>query len=272
MSALSEPTVAWEPVTPRGVAAFARASFGRLFFFQALVALLAAAAVFWFLEAGILPTLNAAIDALPDQGQIHHQQLEWHGESPLLLAEGNLLAFTVDLNHGGEIRSPADFQFEFGTNSVRILSLFDPDELAYPPDYEPHTVIPFNRPDLRPLWDAWRPDLVGALLVATFLGLLLTWFVLATLYSIPAWIIGFFCHRRMNLLAAWRLSGAALLPGAILVSLGLVAYVLGICDVLQFLFLFGLHFVVGWVYLFVAPMFLERAGPKTAKGNPFASK
>ena len=133
MSAFTEPACAWEPITPRGVAAFARASFGRLFFVQALVAVLAAAAVFWFLDNGIFPTVDDAMDALPAQGQILHGRLEWHDESPVLLAEGDLLAFSVDLDHAGDIRSPADFQFEFGTNSVVILSLFGPAELFYPP-------------------------------------------------------------------------------------------------------------------------------------------
>ena len=36
MSVFTEASFAWEPITPRGVAAFARASFERLFVVQAL--------------------------------------------------------------------------------------------------------------------------------------------------------------------------------------------------------------------------------------------
>ncbi len=43
MSVPAEPTAAWEPFTPRGVAAFAGAGFGRLLLVQFIVALLAAA-------------------------------------------------------------------------------------------------------------------------------------------------------------------------------------------------------------------------------------
>ena len=271
MSALSEPTFAWEPVTPRGVAAFARASFSRLFLVHALVAGLATCAVIFFLEQGIFPTLDDAIEALPEQGSILHGQLQWSGDSPALLAEGNILAFDVDLDHSGDLRSPADFQFEFGTNTVIILSLFGPAEFDYPPDYAPNTFIPANRTDLRPIWDAWRPDLVGLVAVGTFVGLLVTWFILATVYCLPVWLIGFFANRQLGLLASWRLAGASLMPGAILFSCTLVAYELGVCDLLQFLYVFGLHFVVGWIYLFVAPMFLNRGGPTPAKGNPFKS-
>ena len=71
MSAFKEPAFAWEPITPRGVAAFARASFERLFVVQAVVALLGAAAIVWVLSNGIFPTIDAAIAQLPDTGQIH---------------------------------------------------------------------------------------------------------------------------------------------------------------------------------------------------------
>ena len=119
MSAFTEPAFAWQPITPRGVAAFARASFERLFVMQSVAALLGAATVVWLLSDGIYPTINAAIGKLPEAGQIHSGKLEWREDSPVLLAEGRILALSVDLEHGGALRSPADFQFEFGRDSVR---------------------------------------------------------------------------------------------------------------------------------------------------------
>src|SRR5208283_2354856 len=117
--------------TPRGVAAFARASFERLLVVQAVVALLGAAAVVWLLSDGVFPTINAAIGELPEAGQIHSGKLDWREDSPVLLAEGRILALSVDLEHGGALRSPADFQFEFGRDSIRVFSLFGETELAY---------------------------------------------------------------------------------------------------------------------------------------------
>ena len=61
VSAWREPSFAWEPLTPRGVAAFARASFERLFIVQGLFALLAAAAVVWVLSDGVFPVIDDAI-------------------------------------------------------------------------------------------------------------------------------------------------------------------------------------------------------------------
>ena len=264
MSAFTEPAFAWEPITPRGVAAFARASFERLFVVQAIVALLAAAAVVWTLSNGIFPTIDAAIAELPEVGEIHSGKLDWRDDSPVLLAEGHILAFSVDLEHGGALRSPADFQFEFGRDSLRIFSLFGETEVNYPPGY----IIAANQIDARPAWGAWKPDILGLAAIGVFFGLLLIWAVLATLYFLPVWLICLFSNRDLNFRASWKLAGAALMPGALLLSLSLVLYELEGFDVIQLCLAFGLHLVIGWIYLFVSPMFLHRALP-AEKQNPF---
>ena len=264
MSAFSEAAFAWEPFTPRGVAAFARASFQRLVIVQTCVALLAAAAVVWVLSNGLFPTINAAISRLPETGEIRAGKLDWRGDSPALLGEGRILAFSVDLDHGGTLRSPADFQFEFGRESVRLFSLLGDQEWPYPPGY----VLAANRTDARPAWGAWVPDILGLAAIATFFGLLLTWMLLASIYFVPVWVVCFFSNRDLGIGASWKLAGAALLPGALLLSLSLVLYALGAFDLLQLCLAFGLHFVIGWIYLFVSPMFLNRVLP-AGKKNPF---
>jgi hypothetical protein len=264
VSAFTEPAFAWEPITPRGVAAFARASFERLFVVQAVVALLGAAAIFWILSDGIFPTIDAAVGELPDAGEIHGGKLEWRDDSPVLLAEGRILAFSVDLDHGGALRSPADFQFEFGRDSVRIFSLFGETEFNYPPAY----VIAANQTDARPTWGAWAPDILGLAALGTFVGLLVMWALLATVYFVPVWLICLFSNRDLSFGASWKLAGAALMPGALLFSLALVLYDLGGFNILQLCLAFGMHLVIGWIYLFVSPMFLKRALPPEKK-NPF---
>ena len=264
VSVLAEPTFAWEPLTPRGVAAFARASFERLFIVQTLVASLAAAVVVWVLSDGIFPTISEAIQQLPEQGKISHGKLEWTEDSAYLLAEGKILSLAVDLDHAGAVRSPADFQFEFGRDSLCVISLLGQAEVAYPPEYD----FVANHRDLRPLWGAWEPNLLGLAAIGTFLGLLLTWLVLATVYCVPVWVFCFFGHRAVNLRASWKLAAAALLPGALLLSLALVLYETRAFDLVQLGFAFGMHLIIGWIYLFVAPLFLNRV-TKSASKNPF---
>ena len=267
MSAFTEPAFAWEPITPRGVAAFARASFERLFVVQAVVALLGAAALVWILSDGIFPTIDAAIGELPDTGEIHGGKLDWRDDSPVLLAEGRILAFSVDLDHGGALRSPADFQFEFGRDSVRIFYPFGETEFNYPPAY----IIAANQTDARPAWGAWAPDILGLAAIGTFVGLLVIWALLATVYCVPVWLISLFGNRDLSFRASWKLAGAALMPGALLLALALVLYDLGGFNILQLCLAFGMHLVIGWIYLFVSPLFLKRALPPEKK-NPFTQQ
>ena len=265
MSALNEPTFAWEPLTPRGVAAFARASLERLWVVQAIFAALATAGLVWFLSDGIFPVVTTVVGQLPEQGEIRTGKLDWRNESPVLLAENDLLAVSVDLEHGGQLRSPADFQLEFGRESVRVFSLFGEGELFYPAEYR----MAANRRDVRPAWGAWSPNILALAAIGTFFGLLLVWAVLATVYALPVWLVCFFWNRDLNFLASWKLAAASLMPGALLMSVALVLYEQHVFDLVQFGFAVGMHFVLGWIYLFVSPMFLKRVRP-AAKQNPFA--
>ena len=265
MSALNEPTFAWEPLTPRGVAAFAHASLERLWVVLAIFAAIAAAGLVWFLADGIFPVVTAVVSQLPEQGEIRTGKLDWHDESPLLLAENKLLAVSVDLEHGGQLRSPADFQLEFGKESVRVFSLFGEDELFYSADYR----MAVNRRDARPAWGAWSPNILALAAIGTFFGLLLVWAGLATVYAVPVWLVCFFWNRDLNFLASWKLAAASLMPGALLMSGALVLYEQHVFDLVQFCFATGMHLVLGWIYLFVSPMFLKRVLP-AATQNPFA--
>jgi len=267
VSALNEPTFAWEPLTPRGVAAFARSSLERLLIVQGIFAALAAAAAVWFLSDGVFPVVDAAISQLPEQGEIRAGKLNWHDESPALLAEGNLLAISVDMEHGGALRSPADFQFEFGRDSVCIFSLFGEGEIFYPAGY----IIAANQRDAQPAWGAWAPNFLALAAIGTFFGLLLVWAALATIYFLPVWLICFFCNRDLNFRASWKLAAASLMPGALLMSVSLVCYELQAFDQVQFCFATGMHLVIGWIYLFVSPMFLKRILPADKK-NPFTGE
>jgi hypothetical protein len=268
VSAPAEPTFAWEPITPRGVAAFARAKLSRLLLVQLIVALLAAAAAAWLLDEGCFPVIGDAIQKLPATGEIRSGKLDWPGNSPQRLAEGRILAFDVDLDHSGQINSTADVQIEFGAESVRVFSLLGYVEFFYPPN----RVAPFNRPQLEPLWGAWAAEILFFAFAATVLILLLVWWLLATVCFLPVWLLAFYANRDLRLPACWKLTGAALLPGALLMAAGLLLYGAGLLGLVALGFLFAAHFVVGWIYLFVSQFFLPRTSEARPKRNPFHAK
>jgi hypothetical protein len=270
MSAAEKSTFAWEPFTPRGVAAFAHARFGRLLLVQFIVALIAAASVVWFLDDSVFPVVKTAIQNLPDAGEIRSAKLDWRGDSPKLLAERRFLALDVDLNHSGKINSTADLQIEFGKESVRASSSLGYGYMEIP--YPPAQIILFNRPELEPLWGAWTSVILFIAAIVTTIGLLASWWLLATIYFLPVWLLGFFVNRDLNFRRSWKLSGAALLPGALLMAAGILLYDFGEVTLVQLGFIFCAHFVLGWIYLFVSLLFVPGIPAALPKGNPFVPR
>jgi hypothetical protein len=259
---------AWEPLTPRGVAVFAGAGFGRLLLVQFIVAALAAGAFVWLIDKGSFPAIGTAIQKLPAAGEIRSGRLDWHDRPPELLAEGRFLAFDVDLDHSGQISPTSDVQIEFGRETVRVFSLFGYIDWPYPKGY----IIAFNRNELEPLWGAWATELLLIASVAVTICLLLSWWLMATFYFLPVWFLGFFTNRDLNFRQSWRLAGAALMPGALLLAAAIVFYGIGFLNLISFLFAFGAHLLVGWIYLFLSLPFVPRTEAAPRRGNPFKQK
>jgi hypothetical protein len=261
---------AWQPLTPCGVAAFARAPLRRLLLVQFIFALLAATAVVWFLRTAWFPTVREAIRQLPAKGEISSGRLNWFGDSPQLLAEGHFLAFVVDTNHTGSIRSPAQTQIEFGRDDFRVISLGGYYHEFY---YANERALPFNRTDLQPWWGAWQPPILWITFGGALLWLFASWTALATIYFLPVWLGGFFANRDLTLHGSWKLAGAALMPGALLMIVTIVFYGIGALDLVQLAAGFAAHFVATWVYLIWAVWVSPKLSSGViAKQNPFATK
>lgn len=266
---------AWLPLTPQGVAAFASATSNRLMLVQFIFALAGAATAGWFVSSAWMPTIRDAIKVLPAGAQISQGALTWPGESPAVLAQGRFIGFVVDLEPRGGATLSSDIIVEFGTNHWQVSSLLGalhlPDglETAYPQGY----TIALNRDDVGPWWDAREPFIIAIAMGLGALFLLLSWGVLATLYSPLVWLLAFFGNRAANLRGSWRLAGAALMPGALFVSASIVFYGLGAFDLLRLGLAFGMHFVIGWFYLVASTLCLPRQpGIPPIGANPFDSK
>lgn len=259
---------AWQPFTSHGVAAFAASSWGRVLLAQVVAALVSAAAVLWFLHSAWFPVVGAAIQQLPDDGQIRSGQLDWLGSSPATLAENRFLAFTVDLQHTGTARPPAHLLVEFGRGDYKFFSLLGFVQGIYPRDRQ----IAFNRLELAPWWGAWSPMFLVITAGLVVSGLLFCWAALAALYAAPAWLAAFFANRHLTLGGGWRLSGAALIPGALVMAGSIVLYGLGGLDLIRLGIAFGAHFVLGWVYVIAGLTALPRHPAAEPKTNPFVPK
>jgi hypothetical protein len=258
---------AWQPLTPRGVAAFAGAPLSRLLLVEVILAVATAAAVAWFLHADWFPTIREATRQLPAQGEIRGGRLQWTGDSPQVLAEGHFLAFTVDLDHGGSVRLPAHLLVEFGREDVRLFSLLGYAACPYPADW----IVAFNRSELEPWWGAWEPVIAWIAAGVVVAVLMASWALLATLYASAVWLTGFFTNRKLNLRASWKIAGAALMPGALLMIAGIVCYGAGALDLVKLGAISGAHVVLGWIYVLASPLLAPRLSAVAATPyNPFA--
>jgi hypothetical protein len=96
--------------------------------------------------------------------------------------------------------------------------------------------------------------------------------VLATLYCPVTWLISYFRDRDASLAGSWKLSGAALMPGALLLTLGIFLYGADALDLIRLAVIAALHVVAGWIYLAVSPMGLLRLSETLpASRNPFTA-
>lgn len=269
---------AWQPLTPRGVAAFARARLRRLLLVQAIVALLLTASVIWFLATGWFSAVRQAIRQLPDTGQIQNQELTSPRTSTAPLAEGRLLSLVMDVDNTGMPSLASDLRVEFRRRGWALCSFLGCLYLDYPRGQ----TVPFNRPDLESRWAAWEAVIYITAGLAALIVPFASWLLLATLYCPLARIYAFYKDREITLGGSWKLAAAALLPGALLIAAGIVLYGLGVLDLDRFVLLWLLHWVMGWVYLLVAPLRLPRTPdaaptkrdpfglPRASRTNPFA--
>ena len=259
----------WQPLTFGGVASFSHAPFSRFFLVTfAFVAMTAATVVILFYLAWE-PALRKAIVRLPEEGAVRSGQIDWKGQTPVRLAEGNFLSIVVDLDRTGELGYAADLQCEIGRNEFRLRSMLGYVGLPYPT----HLTVPLNRHDLEPWWGAWHPVVAAGLAVIVVLGLFVAWTIVGAFYALPVQLIAYYADRQISVFGAWRLAVAALMPGTLLMSAALLAYSFQRLNLIQLVFAWVVHFALGWVYVVIAPMCLPRQqripGAQGKKSNPF---
>jgi hypothetical protein len=193
-------------------------------------------------------------------------RLEWNNPSPARLAEGTFLSIVVDVDGGSRAGQSADVQFELERRRFNICSLFGCVAVPYPTNW----TIALNRSGAEPWWGAWRPFLLIGIGAGVVMGVMASWIVLATLYSLPLRLITFYADRGVNWSGCWRITAAAQVPGALLMSGAILLYSFNRLNLVGLLFAWLLHVVVSWIYVGIAPSRLPRltGGPRP-RGNPF---
>ncbi len=268
-STLSEPTKTpvWQPLTFSGVASFARARWTRLLLLQSIVAVFIVSIVVVFLGRCWFPVMTQAVQGLSDFGAVRGARLAWPHTEAVVLAENRFLGLVVDLEESGSTGQVADLQLKFTRERIKVVSLFGYTSFPYPGGVE----IELNRQTLDPWWNAWRPAFVFGGAFATVLFLVASWSVLSVVYALPVRVLAWLAGRVASLGKSWRIASAALLPGAAWMGGAMLLYALEHLSLIGLGVAFGLHFVVGWVYVIGAPFCLPRQAQDalTNGHNPF---
>ena len=190
----------------------------------------------------------------------------------MVLAEGHFLGLAVDLEHSGGAAATSHLQVQLGRRDWQVSSLLGVLDLPalLNTSYPATNIIAVDRTEIEPWWGAREPFFILLAAGGLVVLLMISWSLLALIYSLPVWLVGFLANRSIDWRGSRRLAGAALMPGALLVSGSLVLYGVRAFDLVKFGFAFGLHIVVVWLYLLVSPLFLMR-NPEVpvADKNPF---
>ncbi len=255
---------AWQPLTFRGVAQFARASSRRLFLAQLAVAVTVVTVSVWTVFVAWIPVTEQAIDNARQGAEIRGGNLVWPGGQAERLAEGPFIEFIVSPGGERSIGQTADLQVEFAHAELRIRSLFG--YLAFP--YATTGTTPLGPEEAAATWGAWKGPSLMIFAAFAMIWLLITWSALAACYTAPALLFGFYVNRRMGFAERYRLCAASLLPAALFLAAAIALYSLRQLSLVGLLVAWLLHILLGWTYVIVAT--LQLPAEKTAARNPFA--
>ena len=259
----------WLPFTLRGCATLACGPWWRLFLMELAVAFFVAACCVWFVNKHWYPTIDQAIAKLPhDTGAIRKGRLHWPNTAPLELTPLNdrpYLRFIVDPKNSIDHGRMADLQLELCEHHVAVSSMLGFWKIKYPSGLS----LQMDRERLGPWWGSRRPFLLLCLGAIVMLWLLLAWAALALLGTWPVRTVAFFADRAGGLATHWKLSSAALMPGAVFFGMGILCYGLGLLPLLGLLVVWVIHLVLGWSYLFFAPFHLPQMEEAEESDNPF---
>lgn len=261
---------AWQPFTFGGVAAFGSASWGRLLIVQLLIAAMVGASIVWFVNRNFTPVIWETIRKLPEGVSIRDGQMM--GIPSMLLAERKFLSIAVDLDKTNEVGQSADLQIEFHKTDLSICTMLRSVTGVAEVNYPEEMTLYLGRASAEPWWGAWYPIIYTALFFSVILMLLLIWAVLASIYTVPVRLLAYYSDRNITWKGSWILSSAALLPGAVVMMVGIILYGLESLDMIGLL-VFGVgHMFVAWFYVLFAPFHVSKIVDYVQTTNPFDEK
>lgn len=218
----------------------------------------------WAVAQCWLPVFDAAVDHLPNSGQITNRMLHWQGDSPMVLAGNRFLAVVADLNFESELGYDADVCLTLGQRAFRVRSIAGYVEFPYP------RAMPLNRLETKPWWQAWRQTLTLAPAVGIALLCLVVWCVLAIVVVAPGVLcLAWLAKRRLSFWGAAKLALTGFAFSAPLPAGAMALYAVNMLDLVRLLAVSGAQVPVAVICTCALALFRPRT--PTSVANPFAA-
>jgi len=254
---------AWQPFTGGGIASFASASASRILLFQIFAAAAIGGLFVWALRTAWVPVIEQGLTRLPESALLQSGQLAWPGTQPIRISENEHLDWIVTPAAASPLEplgQSADLQIELRPRSLRIRGTLGHVEIPYPAAWR----FDFGRIPATASWNAWRSYLGMGVGIVVALGLLLSWWTLATAYAVPGWIFARLVRRHPSLPGVWRMAAAALWMGALVASGGIAAYAYGLVRIPGLIATQAIHIPIPWIW-FAWGILRSEASVRTSK-------
>ncbi len=263
---------AWNPLTFRGLTAFSRSSWMRLWIVQCWVALLLGAVFYMTLSAAWGPVLSEALKQLPDEpgtAYLEDRTLTWaEVRSPEILAGNRFLSLVIDpQDHSALPGAASDVRVVFKKDHIELhAALLGQFRVSYHPEWN----LKLTQEDVYAWWGAWGKGWSFGILAGALIILWMSWLLLGLFYTPPGWALAYFWDRDISFVGSWKLAAAAVLPGGIFLGVIFAAYGLGRVSWLILWAAFLLHWGIGWIYWIGSIRKLPYVPESAAEhGNPF---
>lgn len=253
------------PFAREGMARLALAPLRHLWAAQWLYALVGAAALGFCAWTAFFPVIASSFTGLPEVVSIDGGMLEWPpGRPDQLLAQNSFLSVAIQASDSEVPGQTADIQVVFQKRGIRFSALLGRTFVPYP-----ETIAAQSGKVLATAWwGAWGWVVLLGLMVVCSIGIVVSWWLLATLYApvTALWLLSL--RRPAGLGLAWKLAASALLPASLVVAVSFVAYGTLMIRVPGLMIGYALHFLAGMVAIAWAAGGVP-ARPKAAVANPF---
>lgn len=259
------PRHAWQPFTPRGIAAFAYASNNRLIIVQLLIAIAFAFVCLWFIRSQWMPVVEAGMAVVPEGTSITRGQLLTPHSNALVLGGNKRLELVFDPSGKGVVGGTADVIVTLSQRELRVCGILGC--LTVP--YDPRYTISLGRADLAAWWGAWRTPIHILFVSGITLHLLVLWWAVAFCAAPVLKLITLYADRVISWAGSWRLANAALLPGTMIVMVGIALYDLDAIDLMRMALIYLVHLLCGIAFLGTSPFFLPKVRGTAARKDPF---